>query len=108
MEPWPICPLPGVGDQGSDSLLPQVGTGLPSPMSFAHRVQNVVTYAAVSLIDYFAFHRWACLGCRAVPAAAWALLHPLQGIPLAAHVAFSVMGLRRSFRAAVVGALCRT
>ena len=35
----------------------QVGTGLPSPMGFAQRVQNVVTYAAVSLIDYFAFHR---------------------------------------------------
>jgi hypothetical protein len=37
----------------------QVGTGLPSRMSFAQRVRNVVTYAAVSAIDYFAFHRHA-------------------------------------------------
>ncbi len=35
----------------------QVGTGFPSAMSFAQRVENVITYAVASLIDWVAFHR---------------------------------------------------
>ncbi|CAK0754688.1 hypothetical protein CVIRNUC_002317 [Coccomyxa viridis] len=36
---------------------PQVGTGFSSHMSFRERVENVITYAAVGLIDWVAFHR---------------------------------------------------
>ena len=39
----------------------QVGTGFSSHMSFRERVENVITYAAVGLIDWVAFHR--CFLC---------------------------------------------
>ena len=35
----------------------QVGTGFSSHMSFRQRVENVLTYATVGLIDWVAFHR---------------------------------------------------
>ena len=39
-------------------LAAQVSTGFSSHMSFAQRVENVITYAVVGLIDWVAFHRY--------------------------------------------------
>ncbi|BDA41086.1 UDP-glucuronosyltransferase 2B20 [Coccomyxa sp. Obi] len=36
---------------------PQVGTGFPSAMNLVQRVENVITYAVASFIDWIAFHR---------------------------------------------------
>ena len=41
----------------------QVSTGFSSHMSFAQRVQNVITYAVVGLIDWLAFHRCSTPPC---------------------------------------------
>ena len=41
----------------------QISTGFSSQMSFAQRVENVITYVVVGLIDWVAFHRCVALPC---------------------------------------------
>ena len=41
----------------------QISTGFSNHMTFAQRVENVITYAVVGLIDWVAFHRCVVLPC---------------------------------------------
>eukprot|EP00884_Botryococcus_braunii_P009348 jgi/Botrbrau1/18414/Bobra.0072s0007.1 len=39
------------------AYVPQVGTGLQSPMGFLGRIKNTVSYAVIQFVDYFIFHQ---------------------------------------------------
>ena len=58
------CQCLPAAENGSEKAMcaVQVSTGFSSHMSFAQRVENVITYAVVGLIDWLAFHR-----CRTPP-----------------------------------------